>query len=120
MGWFRGFVIPMLGVGFLFAIFWFWFIERMGSVAKPQDLYMPAPQELAALRQAALEKQEKQRASVLPNSAPLADTASKPEVVAPKLPNALVPSGRAVFNLGQEAPKLQPKPAQAPTKPPQV
>ena len=113
MGWFRGFVLPMLGVGFIFAIFWFWFVERMGSVSKPAELYLPTPQELAALKQAALEKQQ----GALPPTPTPGSPASALSKPAPELPKAPAPSpiptGRAVFNLGQEPPK-------APVKPPQV
>ena len=107
MGWFRGFVMPILGVGFIFAIFWFWFVERMGSVSKQAELYLPTSQELAALKQAALEKQQ---GAIPPTPGSPASALSKP---APELPKAPAPTGRAVFNLGQELPK-------APVKPPQV
>ena len=110
MGWFRGLVLPMLGVGFMFAVLWFWFVERMGSIAKPQELYLPTPQELAALKQAALEKQQAGAGAPIIENSPAVP--SKPAVVVPELPKAPVPTGRAVFNLGQEAPKVQPKPPQ--------
>ncbi len=119
MGWFRGLVMPMLAVGFLVAILWFWFIERMGSVSKQAELYLPSPQEIAALKQAALQKQ--QAGAVSPGTP--APELSKPAVILPRqniqaptavpeLPKAPAPTGRAVFNLGEEAPKVQPKPPQ--------
>ena len=112
MGWFRGLVLPMLGIGFMFAVLWFWFVERMGSVAKPQQLYLPTPQELAALKQAALQKQPP--ASAAPSAA-VAEV-SKPQTIStvadPELPITPVPTGRAVFNLGQDAPKMPQKPPQ--------
>lgn len=111
MGWFRGLVLPMMGVGFLFAILWFWFVERMGRVAKLPELYLPTPQELAAIKQAALEKQHAGVAT--PISENPAPAANKPAVVVQDPPKAPAPTGRAVFNLGQEAPKVQPKPPQA-------
>jgi len=106
MGWFRGLILPMMGVGFLFAILWFWFVERMGSVSKQADLYLPSPQEVAALKQAALERQQAGVAKPV-NENPLS-VPSKP-VTLPELPNTPIPTGRAVFDLGQEAPKAQPK-----------
>ncbi len=109
MGWFRGLVLPMLGVGFLFAVLWFWFVERMGNVSKQAELYLPSPQEVAALKQAALEKSQVGAVSSTAGSPILAP--SKP-VSVPELPKAPIPTGRAVFNLGQEAPKVQPKPPQ--------
>lgn len=112
MGWFRGFIMPMLGVGFMFAVLWFWFAERMGSVAKPQELYLPTPQELAAIKQAALEKQ---RPVASNPSAAVPENTLPPNAAAlavPELPKAPIPTGRAVFNLGQEAPKVLQKPPQ--------
>ena len=110
MGWFRGLVLPMMGVGFLFAILWFWFVERMGSVAKQQELYIPTPQELAAIKRAALEKQQAGVATpIAENPVP---AASIPAVAMPEPLKAPAPTGRAVFSLGQEAPKVQPKPPQ--------
>ncbi len=136
MGWFRGFMLPMLGVGFLFAILWFWFVERMGNVSKQAELYLPTPQELAALKQAALEKQQPQAAPLAqqnrnsanplpvsplsaspPYTSPIPASPipvpSKPEILQPERPKVPVPTGRAVFNLGQEAPRIQPKPPQS-------
>lgn len=121
MGWFRGVVLPMMGVGFLFAIMWFWFVERMGSVSKQADLYLPTPLELAALKQAALQTRPAVAAeSSNPVSAMIASSKadpskpapSKPAIVEPLQPKAPVPTGRAVFNLGQEAPAIAPKPPQ--------
>lgn len=109
MGWFRGLVLPMMGVGFLFAIMWFWFVERMGSVSKQAELYLPSTQELAALKRAASEKQPVVAPARAENPQPVP---SNPAVVEPERPKAPVPTGRAVFNLGQEAPKVQPKPPQ--------
>ena len=112
MGWFRGLVLPMMGVGFMFAILWFWFVERMGSVSKQQELYLPTPQELAAIKQAALEKRQAGVATPIAEN-PL-PAANNPAVVIQDPAKALAPAptGRAVFNLGQEAPKVQPKPPQ--------
>ncbi len=115
MGWFRGLLLPMLGVGFLLAILWFWFVERMGSVAKQQELYLPSPQDLAAIKQAALAKQQStnraEQASAPPSEI---DQPEKrpPTVTLLEAPKAVIPTGRAVFNLGQEAPKVPPKPPQ--------
>ena len=116
LGWFRGLVLPMMGVGFLFAIMWFWFVERMGSVSKPAELYLPTPQELAALKQAALHaRQPAETAPAVgaPIPANVVLPPSKPAIPEPVRPKAPVPTGRAVFDLGQEAPKVQPKPPQA-------
>ncbi len=116
LGWFRGLVLPMMGVGFLFAIMWFWFVERMGSVSKPAELYLPTPQELAALKQAALQARQPAEAAPAvgtPIPAPAIPVPSKPAIPEPVRPKAPVPTGRAVFDLGQEAPKVQPKPPQA-------
>lgn len=110
MGWFRGLVLPMLGVGFMFAVLWFWFVERMGAVAKPQELYLPSAQELAAIKQAALAKAQAGSGIAVPEVLP--PTQANPVAAAPEPPKALIPTGRAVFNLGQEAPKAQPKPPQ--------
>ena len=112
MGWFRGLVLPVLGVGFMFAVLWFWIVERMGRVAKPQQLYLPTPQELAALRQAAVEKQPPASAAPHATMAEVLNPQTVAKIAVPELPRAAVPAGRAVFNLGEEAPK-------APQKPPQ-
>ena len=112
MGWFRGLVLPMLGVGFAFAILWFWFIERMGSVAKQPELFLASPQELAAIKQAALAKQQAasraEQASAPTNVSTQPDI-RPPTIALPEPPKAPIPTGRAVFNLGQEAPKAPPK-----------
>ena len=116
LGWFRGLVLPMMGVGFLFAIMWFWFVERMGSVSKQAELYLPPPQELAALKQAALQARlpvGTTPAIQNPIPAPAIPVPSKPAIPEPVQAKAPVPTGRAVFNLGQEAPSVQPKPPQA-------
>ena len=116
LGWFRGLVLPMMGVGFLFAIMWFWFVERMGNVSKQSELYLPTPQELAALKQSALQtRQPVAAAPVAADPTPVKPipAPSKPAIAEPERPKAPVPTGRAVFNLGEEVPKLQPKPPQA-------
>ncbi len=116
LGWFRGLVLPMMGVGFLFAIMWFWFVERMGSVSKQAELYLPTPQELAALKQANMQARQPVAAAPsveAPVPSPIIPAPSRPVIAEPVRPKAPVPTGRAVFDLGQEAPKVQPKPPQA-------
>ncbi len=140
MGWFRGLILPMTGVGFIFAGMWIWFADRMASSSNQQGLYIPTPAELAAIKQAALAQQR----AVAPVSA--ADQAASPDLAAPvptpelqkpapdphasagkialtmpsntqpaKLPlasKAAPPTGRAVFDLGKEAPIVRVKPPQ--------
>jgi hypothetical protein len=119
MGWFRGLILPMTGVGFIFAGMWIWFAERMALTSNQQPLYMPTPTELAAIKQAALAKQGAV-APVVATPSPselmeIVQTRVDPATLQSQpVPPSIAPppTGRAVFDLGTEAPIIRVKPPQ--------
>jgi hypothetical protein len=115
LGWFRGLILPMAGVGFIFAGMWIWFAQRMALTSNQQPLYLPTPAELAAIKQAALAQAavEQQRAVAAVSAVPVASsTLTAAPLESAELPAQPAPTGRAVFSLGTEAPIVRVKPPQ--------
>jgi hypothetical protein len=104
-GWI-GVICVLSFVVTFFSTWWFFLVDRIANVSQAEPILLPSAQELLAMKQAELARQQSLSPQVVPQAALTAQPVAPP--VAPPRPAAPI-TGRAVFNLGADTLPEMPK-----------
>jgi hypothetical protein len=106
-GWIGVFCVLSFIAAFL-STWWFFLVDRIANVSQAEPILLPSAQELLAMKQAELARQHSLSTQNVAQAAPIAQVIAPPVAPAPPKPAAPI-TGRAVFNLGADAPSELPK-----------
>jgi hypothetical protein len=106
-GWI-GVICVLSFIAAFLSTWWFFLVDRIANVSQAEPIFLPSAQELLAMKQADLARQQSLSSQAVVQAAPTAQVVTPPVAAAPPKPVAPI-TGRAVFNLGGDAASEMPK-----------